>query len=161
MYRSPTCTAYDRAAAEQLAEIAEINIEEYAKEMFAAGSNLRNKATDEIFYQDFKRFTVGDINFGVGQITSMNEEELVALKTRILPFMAQVDAGVDAIFFMLTDILNESTEMLFYGKRAKQILEEAYLLSAENFQDEGSCTLRKIVSRKKQVIPAIVGSLQQ
>ena len=161
MYRSPTCTYYDRAAAEQLAEIAGINIEEHAKEMFSAGSNLKNKATDEIFYQDFKRFTVGDINFGVGQITSMNGEELVELKKRILPFMEQVDAGVDAIFFMLTDILNESTEMLFYGKHAKQILEEAYLLGAEKFKDEGSCTLRKIVSRKKQVIPAIVGSLQQ
>ena len=161
MYRSPTCTSVDRAAAEQLAEIAGINIEEYAKEMFSAGSNLTNKATDEIFYQDFKRFTVGDINFGVGQITSMNDEELAALKKRILPFMEQVDAGVDAIFFMLTDILSETTEMLFYGKRAKQILEEAYLLGAENFKDEGSCTLKKVVSRKKQVIPAIVGSLQQ
>ena len=161
MYRSPTCTSIDRAAAEQLAEIADINIEEYAKEMFAAGSNLGNKTADEIFYQDFKRFTVGDLKFGVGQINSMNEEELIALKEKILPFMKQVDAGVDAIFFMLTDILNESTEMLFYGKRAKQMLEEAYLLGAENFKDEGSCTVRNVVSRKKQVIPAIVGSLQQ
>ena len=161
MYRSPTCTSIDRAAAEQLAEIADINIEEYAKEMFAAGSNLGNKTADEIFYQDFKRFTVGDLKFGVGQINSMNEDELIALKEKILPFMKQVDAGVDAIFFMLTDILNESTEMLFYGKRAKQMLEEAYLLGAENFNDEGSCTLRNVVSRKKQVIPAIVGSLQQ
>ena len=161
MYRSPTCTSIDRAAAEQLAEIADINIKEYAKEMFAAGSNLGNKTADEIFYQDFKRFTVGDLKFGVGQINSMNEDELIALKEKILPFMKQVDAGVDAIFFMLTDILNESTEMLFYGKRAKQMLEEAYLLGAENFNDEGSCTLRNVVSRKKQVIPAIVGSLQQ
>ena len=161
MYRSPTCTSVDRAAAEQLAQIAGINIEEYAKEMFAAGSNLGNKTADEIFYQDFKRFTVGDLKFGVGQINSMNEEELIALKEKILPFMKQVDAGVDAIFFMLTDILNESTEMLFYGKRAKQMLEEAYLLGAENFNEEGSCTLRNVVSRKKQVIPAIVGSLQQ
>ena len=161
MYRSPTCTSIDRAAAEQLAEIADINIKEYAKEMFAAGSNLGNKTADEIFYQDFKRFTVGDLKFGVGQINSMNEDELIALKEKILPFMKQVDAGVDAIFFMLTDILNESTEMLFYGKRAKQMLEEAYLLGAENFKDEGSCTVRNVVSRKKQVIPAIVGSLQQ
>ena len=161
MYRSPTCTSIDRAAAEQLAEIADINIEKYAKEMFAAGSNLGNKTADEIFYQDFKRFTVGDLKFGVGQINSMNEDELIALKEKILPFMKQVDAGVDAIFFMLTDILNESTEMLFYGKRAKQMLEEAYLLGAENFKDEGSCTVRNVVSRKKQVIPAIVGSLQQ
>ena len=161
MFRSPTCTSIDRAAAEQLAQIAEINIEEYAKEMFAAGSNLGNKTADEIFYQDFKRFTVGDLKFGVGQINSMNDEELLALKHKILPFMKQVDAGVDAIFFMLTDIFNETTEMLFYGKRAKQMLEEAYLLGAEDFKEEGSCTLRNVVSRKKQVIPAIVGSLQQ
>jgi manganese-dependent inorganic pyrophosphatase len=160
MYRSPTCTYYDRAAAEQLAEIAGINIEEHAKEMFSAGSNLKNKATDEIFYQDFKRFTVGDINFGVGQITSMNGEELVELKKRILPFMEQVDAGVDAVFMMLTDIMTETTEMLFFGKRAKQMIEEAFMIRNEDIKDENSCILRNVVSRKKQVVPAIVGSLQ-
>ena len=160
MYRSPTCTALDRAAAERLAEIAGINVEAYAQEMFAAGSDLDNKHPEEIFYQDFKKFTVGDTTFGVGQINSMNSDELQALKEKLLPFMEKVDAGVDAVFFMLTDILAETTEMLFFGKRAKQMIEEAFFVRTEDIIDEHSCILRHIVSRKKQVVPAIVGSLQ-
>lgn len=160
MFRSPTCTAVDRAAAERLAEIAEINIEDHAKKMFSAGSDLGNKQPDEIFYQDFKKFTVGDVSFGVGQINSINSDELLGIKEKLLPFMAELDAGVDALFFMLTDIMTESTEMLFYGKRAKQMIEEAFFVRTEDIKDDHSCILRNIVSRKKQVIPAIVGSLQ-
>lgn len=161
MYRSPTCTATDRAAAERLAEIAGINAEEYAREMFTAGSDLGSKQPEEVFYQDFKKFTVGDISFGVGQINSMNGEELQTLKEKLLPFMEQVDAGVDAVFFMLTDIMRESTDMLFFGKRAKQMIEDAFQVRSEDIREEHSCTLRNVVSRKKQVVPAIVGSLQQ
>ena len=160
MFRSPTCTAVDKAAAERLAEIAEIQIEEYAKEMFAAGSDLGNKAADEIFYQDFKKFTVGDTSFGVGQINSMNDEELLEIKERLLPFMAELETDVDAIFFMLTDIMKESTEMLFFGKRAKHMIEEAFFVRTEDIIDDHACILRNVVSRKKQVVPAIVGSLQ-
>ncbi len=160
MYRSPTCTAVDRAAAEKLAEIAGIDIEEYAKEMFAAGSDLGSKTPEEIFYQDFKTFEVGDITFGVSQITSINDEELHNLKEKMTPFLEQVDAGADEIFMMLTDIMKESTEILCYGKRAKQMIEEAFLVRSEDIIDEHSGILRNVVSRKKQVVPAIVGSLQ-
>ena len=160
MFRSPTCTSVDRAAAETLAEIAGIQIEEYAKEMFAAGSDLGNKTADEIFNQDFKKFTVGDTTFGVGQINSMNDEELLEIKEKLLPFMEGRESDVDAIFFMLTDIMKETTEMLFFGKQAKHIIEEAFLVRAEDLKDEHTCILRNIVSRKKQVVPAIVGSLQ-
>ena len=160
MFRSPTCTSVDRAAAETLAEIAGIQIEEYAKEMFAAGSDLGSKTADEIFNQDFKKFTVGDTTFGVGQINSMNDEELLEIKEKLLPFMEGRESDVDAIFFMLTDIMKETTEMLFFGKQAKHIIEEAFLVRAEDLKDEHTCILRNIVSRKKQVVPAIVGSLQ-
>ena len=160
MFRSPTCTSIDRGTAERLAAIAEINIEEYAKEMFSAGSDLKDKTADEIFYQDFKKFAVSDTTFGVGQINSMNDEELLEIKNKLIPYMENAEIGVDAIFFMLTDIMNESTEMLFFGKRAKQMIEEAFLVRTEDIKDEHSCILRNVVSRKKQVVPAIVGSLQ-
>ena len=161
MYRSPTCTFLDQAAAEELAEIAGINVEEYAREMFAAGSDLDNKGAEEIFHQDFKKFSVGNVSFGVGQINSMNHDELKKLKEKLIPFMEQVDVGVDAIFFMLTDIMKESTDMIFFGKRAKQMIEEAFFVRTEDIIDEHSCILRNVVSRKKQVVPAIVGSLQK
>ena len=72
LFRSPTCTAVDKEAALALAEIAGIHAEEYAKKMFAAGSNLKGKSDEDIFYQDFKRFTVGNSVFGIGQITSLD-----------------------------------------------------------------------------------------
>ena len=73
MYRSPTCTAIDRAAAEDLAAIAGIDVKDFAKQMFNAGSDLKTKTPEEIFYQDFKKFNIDETEFGVGQISSMNE----------------------------------------------------------------------------------------
>ena len=87
MFRSPTCTPVDEMAARALADIAGIDIEKYAMEMFSAGSNLKDKSDEEIFYQDFKRFTSGKVTIGVGQITSLNGGELDKLKGRMEAFM--------------------------------------------------------------------------
>lgn len=76
MYRSPTCTPLDRMAAEALAKIAGIEVEAYAMQMFEAGSDLKSKSDADIFYQDFKKFSAGDTQFGVGQITSLDAREL-------------------------------------------------------------------------------------
>ena len=89
LFRSPTCTMVDQAAAEALARIAGIDMEEHAKEMFNAGSNLRGKSVEEICFQDFKVFNVKDIMFGVGQITSMNQDELDEVKGRVIPFLEE------------------------------------------------------------------------
>ncbi len=161
MFRSPTCTIVDRMAAEQLAVIAEINIEEYAAEMFSAGSDLENKSAEEIFHQDFKKFTVGDTSFGVGQINFMNVQELEMIKERLIPYIENLDMGVDSIFFMLTDIMQESTDMIFCGKKARQMMENAFQIEPEELAGEQCYRLENIVSRKKQVIPAFVSSLQQ
>jgi len=159
VFRSPTCTPVDKAAAEELAKIAGIEVEEYGKEMFAAGSNLRDKSAEEIFYQDFKKFNAGDVSFGVGQINSMSSDELENIKEKLVPYMEKAFNlhGVQMIFFMLTDILEESTELLFQGENAKELLEEAFGMSPE----ESSLYLKGVVSRKKQLIPAIVGTLQK
>ena len=157
MFRSPTCTAMDKAAAEKLAEIAGVKCEELASEMFAAGSNLKNKSPEEIFYQDFKKFNDSNINFGVGQISSMNKEELSACKGKLLPYMEEVRTsyGLDMVFFMMTDIINESTELLMVGEMCKEVIENAF----ETTVEDSSAELPGVVSRKKQLIPAILGQL--
>ena len=159
MFRSPTCTSADKMAAGALALIAGINIEEHAKEMFTAGSNLRGKTAEVIFYQDFKRFTTDTVNFGVGQISSMNAEELEELKQRLIPFMQHECGknGISMVFFMLTNIMEECSEVICYGEGSGRLVEESF----EVTESEGGYVLRGVVSRKKQLIPAFIGTLQQ
>ena len=159
MYRSPTCTAVDKAAAEELAKIAGINVEELAGDMFRAGSNLSSKETAEIFEQDFKTFAMNDITFGVGQVNSMNQEELVELKQRLYPYMKEQlkQSGLQMLFFMLTDIVQESTELLYVGGDAQELIRDAMGVEP----DGNSFILKGVVSRKKQLIPAIMTVLQQ
>lgn len=159
MYRSPTCTPYDKQVAEELSEIAEIHVEEFAREMFKAGSNLKSKEPEEIFYQDFKTFSINDVSFGVGQINAMTREELAEIKERIKPYM-EASLGkmsVNMAFFMLTDIIGESTELLFVGNNAEELIENAFNVSLEG----DSFRLDGVISRKKQLIPSLMSTIQQ
>ena len=159
VYRSPTCTEIDRTSAQELAKIAKINVEEFAIEMFAAGSNIKSKSPEEIFYQDFKKFTAGDLNFAVGQINSMNQNELESIKEKLVPYMekAYQDHRVAMLFFMLTNIVESSTELLYQGNGAKELLENAFKLKI----NQDKIYLKGVVSRKKQLIPALMISLQE
>lgn len=159
LFRSPTCTPMDKAAAQALAQIAEIDCKEFAAEMFAAGSNLKSKTAEEIFYQDFKKFEQDETTFGVAQITSMTEGELAGAKEKLLAYMetAFENQRLTMLFFMLTDILNESTELLCFGKGSENLVKEAFGKTVEN----GSVILPGIVSRKKQLIPTLFSALQQ
>lgn len=161
LFRSPTCTAVDRAAAMELADIAGIEIEGYAGKMFAAGSDLKGKTDREIFYQDFKRFEAGKVKFGVGQISSVNAEELNDLKVRLVPFLKQANQehGTDMMFFMLTNILTESTDLLCEGPGAEQLIIKAFHVDTENADSQVKgqvISLPGVVSRKKQMVPAIM-----
>ena len=159
MFRSPTCTLSDKMAAGALALIAGIDIEKFAREMFKAGSNLKDKSPEEIFYQDYKKFIAEDeINFGVGQISSMDSEELKEIKERLLPFMVSECGrhGVTRVYFMLTDIITQSTELLFYGEGSREMAENAFKMEPEN----DAFYLEGVVSRKKQLIPPLMEAAQ-
>lgn len=159
MFRSPTCTAIDKSAAEHLAQIAGVDIEDLAIDMFSAGSNLGSRTAEEIFYQDFKRFDVGNVEFGVGQINSMNAVELEEIREKLIPYLpvAHRESGLNMIFFMLTNIIKESTELLCYGPNSDTLVKEAFQLP----DDGDSYELKGLVSRKKQLIPSLAGMIQQ
>lgn len=159
MFRSPTCTAVDKNAGEELARIAEIDYEEFAKEMFHAGSNLGSKTASEILHQDFKKFTVDEKTIGIGQINSMSADELEEIKEKIMPELSEV-AGkddLDMLFFMLTNIIEESSQVVFAGNKALHTLNSAFGMNAEG----DVVNLPGVVSRKKQLLPAIVEAIQQ
>ncbi len=160
LFRSPTCTQIDQLAALALAKQAGLQIDQYAADMFAAGSNLRGKSDEEIFYQDFKRFSAGKISFGVAQISSLNADELAGLKERMVPYLKQAreEHKVDMLFFMLTNILTESTELLCDGNGAELLIRGAFHMDTADGKasSDGFVDLPGVVSRKKQLIPAIM-----
>ena len=159
MFRSPTCTPLDESTARTLAGIAGIEIETLAQEMFNAGSNLKGKSAEEICFLDFKQFTVNDTVFGVGQVNSMSAEELKEIKNIVRPHLerARQSHGLNMIFFMLTNIITESSELLCSGPDAREKIIGAYDLA----EDTEELMLQGVVSRKKQLVPTLVGALQQ
>lgn len=159
IFRSPTCTGTDQEAAYELAAIAGIDPEEYAAEMFAAGSNLSSRTPEEIFYQDFKKFVVNEVSFGVGQINSMTQKDLDDVRERLVPYMekALTSHAIPMLFFMLTNIPQGTTELLCAGTGARELARQAFHLDGE----EGAIILANTVSRKKQLIPALMQAIQQ
>lgn len=159
LFRSPTCTSIDVATAEKLAKIAKIDMEQMSMEMFNAGSNLKGKSAEDILFQDFKQFTVNKTVFGVGQINSMNKDELTDIREMLIPQLeeARQKENLEMIYFMLTDILSESTELLCCGSGARETIIHAFDLPG----DSERILLKGVVSRKKQLIPTLVASLQQ
>jgi manganese-dependent inorganic pyrophosphatase len=160
-FRSPTCTIDDRNAAEKLAAIAGIDIAKYSEEMFEAGSSLEGKSAQDIFYTDFKPFAIGDFRFGIGQSNFMSSRSSDKAKALLLPYLneAMDKKGLDFVCYMLTNILTESTDLIFAGKNDADAREIIRL----SFGAEGtsSVMLPGVVSRKKQMVPDLTRGIEQ
>ncbi len=159
MFRSPTCTSIDQAAAEQLSSICGVEIEEFSMDMFSAGSDMSSRTPEEIFNQDKKKFQVNEHEFIVAQINSMNSIELGEIKEKLVPYLEEKFSSLDVemCYVMLTNIVKEKTELLCFGERAKEVARSAFQLP----EDMVDIKLKGLVSRKKQLIPSIVTVLQQ
>ena len=126
--------------------------------MFKAGSSLAGKTAEDICFQDFKQFTVNDMVFGVGQLNSMSKEELQEVKEMLTPYLPKVleKNGVQMVFFMLTDILEESTMLLCVGPDALPKVAEY-----SGCPVQGNVVMMEgVVSRKKQVVPTLMQAFQ-
>lgn len=159
IFKSPTCTEEDIKACHELADIAGINIVEHGMEMFNAGSNLSSKTAKEIIMQDYKKFSVNDVTIGVGQINTMSQTEIDNIRGKIENYIDRVvnDGNVDMVFLLMTNIMTESSEVVFAGKSAGSVLANAFNVTVNG----KTAILEKIVSRKKQFFPAIMETLQQ
>ena len=159
MFRSPTCTPLDRMAAEELAKIAGLNIREYAAEMFRSSSRLRDRSMDELFHMDFKYFQVQDRKIAISQITSVSEDELSGIRDKMLEYMESClkTSGLSMQFAMLTNIIEEKTELLYVGKGAQELVRMAFKKEC----DEHSVVLPGVVSRKKQMVTPLLGAMEE
>ena len=159
MFRSPTCTPLDRMAAEELAKIAGLNIREYASEMFRSSSRLRDRSMDELFHMDFKYFQVQDRKIAISQITSVSEDELSGIRDKMLEYMESClkTSGLSMQFAMLTNIIEEKTELLYVGKGAQELVRMAFKKEC----GEHSVVLPGVVSRKKQMVTPLLGAMEE
>lgn len=152
LFKSPTSTNVDRLTLERLAQIADIDVEEFALEMFKYGTSLAGKTPEEILKQDFKVFTYDTSKIGVSQVYTMDAESLNDLKGDIIEAMEEMtqDFGFSLQVLIVTDIYKEGSELIVVGKQ-KDIISKAFGVQLK----ENSVYIPGILSRKKQVIPPI------
>ena len=160
VFRSPTCTPVDEAAARRLAKIAGVDIDEFASEMFEAGEKLDGKTAEEVFLQDFKVFMCGDIRFGVAQGSYMTRKNLLAAEELLRPYLeeARNKQNVEDIYMLLTDVPKEESVVICSGRYAAEVLSDGFDTPPA---EDNSWTLPGVVSRKKQFIPALMSAYQE
>ena len=160
VFRSPTCTPVDVAAAKRLAQIAGVDIDEFSTEMFEAGEKLDGKTPEEVFLQDFKVFMCGDIRFGVAQGSYMTRKNLTAAEALLKPYLeeARNKQNVEDIYMLLTDVPKEESVVICNGRYAAEVLTDGFDTQPAA---DASWTLPGVVSRKKQFIPALMTAYQE
>lgn len=158
-FKSPTCTGIDTKTAKELAKTANVDLKELWEGMLRASLDLDSKTEKEIFYQDYKKFKADGFSFGAGQVLAANAEDVLAVKNRMLPYLpaALKDESVDMVCLMITDVSADSTELIYAGANAKNVIESAFGTS----EKENGVYLKGVMSRKKQLIPPIMAVLQK
>lgn len=158
LFKSPTCTPVDTKTAKKLAKIAGVDIQKFAMEMFKAGTSLVGKTVDEIFNQDFKKFSFDNLQVGVAQVNSMDIEGFLPYKKDMLDYMNKFaeDNNLEFTLLLLTDIINANSE-IFVGGPRPELVEKAFNVQLTECQG----TLVGVISRKKQVVPAITAVMSE
>ncbi|WP_244834857.1 putative manganese-dependent inorganic diphosphatase [Clostridium sp. BJN0001] len=157
LFKSPTCTEQDKTLCKKLADIARIdNIEEFAQEMFKAGTSLKGKSVDEIFNSDFKPFTMGDHKVGIAQVNTMDIDGFMPLKDDMIKYMGDLanEKGYSVTLLLLTDILKEGSQILVEGSNP-EFVEQAFNVKLE----DKMAFLPGVLSRKKQVVPPLTNAI--
>ena len=158
LFKSPTTTELDKLIGEELATIAGVNIEEYGMNMLKAGSSLKGKTKEEILYMDFKNFTIDNKKVGIGQITTLNIDEIMEEKDEYIKLINEVATNNDyyIVGLFATDIIKNGSYM-FYNDPAHDVLDNCFGIQ-DIYQ---GYYLDGVVSRKKQIIPNIMNELEK
>lgn len=155
LLKSPTATLVDEIILKRLAQIADIDIEAFANEMFKAATSLEGKSAEDILGQDYKTFTIGEKKIGVAQVTTTYIDGFKDIKSDILSLMDTMasEKNLEMITIMITDIFNGGSLFLVSGN--KDLFTAAFKTTLEN----NEVYLDGVVSRKKQVIPPITEAI--
>ncbi len=152
LFKSPTCTPYDKKTAERLAEIAGVDLKEYGMAMLKTGSGIGDMTPMEIAKNDSKEFQMGDYHLLISQISVMDTKEVLGLEPQLIEAMTTIceKEGFDMSLVMVTDILEEATYLLYAGS-PKTLIGEAFKKDASGTH----VYLPGVMSRKKQIVPPL------
>jgi len=152
LFKSPTCTKEDIAAAEELAKIANINVEEYGLEMLKAGTDLSDLSAKELISLDAKEVMLKDVKAEIAQVNTASIPDMMQRKAEIeVEMQKEIDEkGLDIFMLAITDIINSNSQAIVLGNRA-DLAEKSYNVKLE----DNSAFLPGVVSRKKQIIPVL------
>lgn len=152
LFKSPTCTAEDVAAAKELAGIAGVNAESYGLDMLKAGADLSDKTIAQLISLDSKEFTMNGSKVEIAQVNAVDVNDVLARQGEIESALSAIIAekGLDLFLFVVTDILNNDSVGLALGQKAHAV-EKAYNVPIEN----NKAVLKGVVSRKSQIVPVL------
>lgn len=158
MFKSPTCTEQDKITAERLAKIAGIDLYEYGYKMLEAGTDISEYTADEVINIDSKDFKNGELKITISQINSSNIDEVFKRKAELEKAIEKkiAEENIDLYVFVVTDILEASSKVIVLGNRV-DIFEKAFhteLIANTTY-------LKGVVSRKKQILPALIEAMNQ
>ena len=155
LFRSPTTTDIDRQVVKELNKILDLDLEKYAMDVFKAGTSLEGYTIEEIFYRDFKQFEIDGHKIGVGQVFTLDIDEIFEKKDEYLDFMEKAHKENDyyITLLVLTDILKEGSYILFKSSQAN-VIKRAF-----NIEEKQGVFIEGLVSRKKQVVPNITKAI--
>ncbi|MGP3746962.1 manganese-dependent inorganic pyrophosphatase [Bacillus sp. 3A_MP1] len=158
LFKSPTCTDQDIAAAKELAEIAGVDAEEYGLNMLKAGADLSKKTVEELISLDAKEFTLGSKKVEIAQVNTVDIEDVKKRQAELEAVISNVVAekNLDLFLLVITDILENDSLALAIGNEAAKV-EKAFNVTLEN----NTALLKGVVSRKKQVVPVLTDAMAE
>ncbi|MGG4341442.1 manganese-dependent inorganic pyrophosphatase [Paenibacillus lautus] len=152
LFKSPTCTDEDIAAARELAEIAGVDADSYGLEMLKAGADLSDKTIAQLISLDAKEFQMGGAKVEIAQVNAVDTNDVLSRQAELEDAIQGIiaDKNLDLFVFVVTDILNNDSIALALGKESKAV-EKAYNVSLS----ENKALLKGVVSRKSQIVPVL------
>lgn len=156
LFKSPTCTEQDVAAARELAEIAGVDAEVYGLDMLKAGADLSDKTIQQLISLDAKEFSMGSYKVEIAQVNAVDTNDVLSRQVELEEALNGIIAakGLDLFLLVVTDILNNDSIGLALGSKADAV-EKAYNVSLQNH----TALLKGVVSRKSQIVPVLTETL--
>ncbi|NMI07384.1 manganese-dependent inorganic pyrophosphatase [Paenibacillus sp. SZ31] len=152
LFKSPTCTEQDLAAARELAIIAGVDADSYGLDMLKAGADLSQKTIAELISLDAKEFVMGQSKVEIAQVNAVDVNDVLVKQPELEAAIEAIisSKGLDLFVFVVTDILNNDSVALAYGASTKAV-EKAYNVTLS----DSRAILKGVVSRKSQIVPVL------